>query len=179
MSKITLDTSIVKYFAFYFAAVTLAVLIILYRSNLLRLLLHVRWTILPCGNRIQKLLLEEYRRRHDVIFFAKHSKLDVLRKAVQYVYQNELTSNTLTIVHFYENDQSAVPGLITNVALLDAMYPLLTVNLLLIRSAFSPVAIEQLSHMINVPKNYMFIRCPDTESPVTPAGLEGLRIIMQ
>ncbi|KAH3762855.1 amino acid permease [Pelomyxa schiedti] len=175
------DSEIVKYFTFYFAGVCSVVVFMLYRTNVLRIILHSKLSSIPCGigRVLNRVLLKAYHQRHEVIFLAKSDKLDVLRKAVQYVHDNELTTNSLTVVHFYTDPQLIPPRLVEVVAMLDAMFPTVTVNVLLVKAPFTPASIDRLSATLKVPRNYMFVSCPSDESPMAPTELHGIRIIMR
>lgn len=177
--NISFDSDIVKYFAIYYVVVSIVVLCMLYRKRILRIIINsaflLKFPCIQCCNKIQWHMVQEYHKKHDVVFLVKDSSLDLLRKGVQYVYDNELTSSAMTMVHFY--DVQPPSGLVEITAMLDAMFPRLTINLMLIKGHFCPENIERLSRYIQVPKNYMFMACPDTKSPIAPRELHGIRII--
>eukprot|EP00727_Mastigamoeba_balamuthi_P002840 m51a1_g12553 hypothetical protein (403) ;mRNA; r:906-2281 len=174
VGNVVMDTNIIKYFAAYFVAFAAVVLVLIYRVPLITIILNsgVVGRVPLLGARIQAWLVKSYHKRHQIT-----DRVDVLRKAVQYVYDNELT-NGLTVVHMYESSSDIPLHLVEHVALLDAMFPKLQVNLLVIKGKFCPASVDLLVRTLSVPRNNMFIGCPDTESPIPPSELSGLRIIM-
>lgn len=76
----------------------------------------------------------------------------LLNKAVLYVRQNEQT-HRLTVVHCYEPGSDIQEDLARKVALLDAIYPKLRIDLLLVQGEFGPPMIQWLSKRLAIPQN--------------------------
>jgi hypothetical protein len=51
------------------------------------------------------------------------------------------------------------------------------VNFLRVRAPFGPAVVEHLSRLMKLPKNMMFITCPDSQLRVRIDKLGGLRVI--
>ena len=68
--------------------------------------------------------------------------------------------------------------LLDNVALLDAMYPKLRIDCLVVRgSYFCPAVVSWLSRYLSIPANMMFMAMPDERFPHQFASLGGVRVI--
>ncbi len=140
------------------------------------------------------------------VFFAKDPDMEVLNKAILYVRSNEQTKR-LVVVHVVddvdamdalqaaaagagrvlsadalERDLPPLPAaarrLVANVALLDAAYPKLRVDSLVVRgTAFGPLAVRWVAARLGVGPNLMFMAMPDAFFPHRFAALGGLRVI--
>ena len=140
------------------------------------------------------------------VFFAKDGDLELLNKAITYVRGNEQTTR-LVVVHVVDDVdavaalQAAAAGsgqaldaealarglwplpaearrLAANVALLDAVYPKLRVDSLIVRgTAFGPLAVRWVGAHLGIGANLMFMAMPDAFFPHRFAALGGLRVI--
>ena len=75
-----------------------------------------------------------------------------MNKAVLYVRENEQT-HRMTMVHCYDQESAVPLDLARKVALLDAIYPKLRIDLLTVRGPFGPDMIRWLASYLNIPTN--------------------------
>eukprot|EP01028_Stygiella_incarcerata_P001055 TRINITY_DN11659_c0_g1_i1.p1 TRINITY_DN11659_c0_g1~~TRINITY_DN11659_c0_g1_i1.p1 ORF type:complete len:785 (-),score=157.20 TRINITY_DN11659_c0_g1_i1:138-2216(-) len=123
-----------------------------------------------------------------IIFFTKSGKLSSLNKAILYIRSNEQAFHIL-FVHFCvgEGDDddamncTRVELLRQNVDILNRCYPKLRIDLILIRGVFTPENVQRLSQVLGVPKNFMFIRCPNDrplqDMKIKISDFKGVRVI--
>eukprot|EP01126_Amoeba_proteus_P064976 TRINITY_DN9161_c0_g2_i3.p2 TRINITY_DN9161_c0_g2~~TRINITY_DN9161_c0_g2_i3.p2 ORF type:complete len:114 (-),score=15.92 TRINITY_DN9161_c0_g2_i3:212-553(-) len=109
-------------------------------------------------------------------FFTRRGKLSVLNKALLYIKENEITDK-IKIIHCYERQEDIPPKLVDNVKILDRCYPKARIDLLMVRGKFSPAMVDHLSQVHSLPKNFMFITCPDDRFPNNIAEFGGVRLI--
>ena len=81
------------------------------------------------------------------------------------------------MVNCYEQDGAPPPDLAKHVALLDLMYPKIKITFLSLEAPFGPALVEWLSKELMVPKNSMFITCPDSRFQHELSHISGVRII--
>jgi amino acid transporter len=60
---------------------------------------------------------------------------------------------------------------------LDRLYPKVTVELLIVDAPFCPETLARLSEELKVPRNYMFITCPNDRFPHEIGRFGGLRVV--
>jgi len=147
------------------------------RVSLLRFLLFFLSKIKSCSpvtDRLKKWAHEI--RDMELVFFTRKGDLHVLNKAMMYIRENESTSR-LTVVHAYEDEKDIPSHLKKNVEFLDHLYPKIRVNLFLVRSHFSPGLTDYVAKTLNVPKNYMFMACPNSKFPHNIGEFGGVRLI--
>jgi len=109
-----------------------------------------------------------------VVFFTRKGELTTLNKAVMYVRENESTNN-IVVVHAY-TDQIP-PKVKENVELLDRMYPKIKLDLMIFRGEFNPAFTDFIAHKLKIPKNLMFMACPDDSFPHNIGDFGGIRLI--
>ena len=182
VGNILRNPTVPQYFLLYFGCTVLVVAVMFQRTFMLRVILAATRNILSCvlgchnscmsglENTIQDI------NRSKIVFFTKDADLVTMNKAILYVRQNEQTSRLL-IVHCYTNESPPPEALRGHVMLLDALYPKLRVDLVLVRGEFGPPAINAVCSQFDVPANMMFISCPDAEFPFKLNALGGVRII--
>jgi len=177
VGNIILQLEVLKYFAIYFGFTMLIVITMIARVNLLRFLLFFISKIKACSpatDRLKKWAQEI--RDMELVFFTRAGDLHVLNKAMMYVRENESTSR-LTVVHAYEDENDIPKNLKSNVEFLDHLYPKIRVDLLLVKSKFSPSFTDYVAKTLNVPKNYMFMACPGGKFPHNIGDFGGVRLI--
>jgi amino acid transporter len=111
-----------------------------------------------------------------IIFFTRGDGPANLRRAIEYVLDNEHTNN-LMVVHVYDDEKKIPPGLAEQLRTLDEIFPEIRIDFIAVRGRFGPDLIEKLSGRLNVPKNYMFIGCPGDRFPHNLGDLGGVRLI--
>ncbi|MGE0325457.1 MAG: APC family permease [Polyangiaceae bacterium] len=112
-----------------------------------------------------------------MVFFTRGDGPANLRRAIEYVLDNEHTNN-LKVVHVYQDEAQIPPRLAEQLKALDEIYPEIRIDFIAIKGKFGPDLIEGLSGYLNVPKNYMFIGCPGDRFPHNLADLGGVRLIV-
>jgi amino acid transporter len=137
-----------------------------------------------------------------LVYFCKFGDLTTLNKAVRYVRENEQTA-LLVVVHIVDDSEvvinargdatdfsessvfpdvpplsSDVRLLMSNVAIIDALYPSLRVNCLVVRgTSFGPLAIRWVAQHLGIRTNSMFMAMPDEYFPHRFSSLGGVRVI--
>uniref|UniRef100_A0A6B2L0G0 Amino acid permease/ SLC12A domain-containing protein n=1 Tax=Arcella intermedia TaxID=1963864 RepID=A0A6B2L0G0_9EUKA len=175
--NIALELDVLKYFSIYFGGTMFIVVVMIGRVNILRFSLFFLSKLKSCHPITER--LKKYAksiRSQELIFFTRKGDLHVLNKALMYVRDNE-SSNTLTVVHAYEEEKDIPPNLVRNVEFLDHLYPKIRVNLFLVHGKFSPRTTNYVAKKLNVPKNYMFMACPDGYFPHNIGEFGGVRLI--
>jgi len=99
-----------------------------------------------------------------------------LNKAIIYIIENEITDK-ISIIHFYEDFGSIPANLQKNVEVLDRCYPKLTIDLHVIKGVFSPVMVDWVEKNMDIPKNLMFITCPDEDFNQNIGDFGGIRLV--
>jgi len=177
IGNVVLQPSVLEYFAIYFCATIVIVGIMIGRVSLMRFLLFFLSKVKscnPCTERLKESANEI--RNRELIFYTRKGDIHVLNKAIMYVRDNE-SSNCLTIVHAHETEKDIPSSLKKNVEWLDRLYPKIRVNLLLVRGKFSPRLVESVGKKLGVPKNYMFMACPNSKFPHNIGEFGGVRLI--
>mmetsp|Transcript_25734 Transcript_25734/g.61055 ORF Transcript_25734/g.61055 Transcript_25734/m.61055 type:complete len:685 (-) Transcript_25734:331-2385(-) len=116
-------------------------------------------------------------RSQKVVFFAKNDNLETLTKAVAYVQNNELTK-WLKVIYVYDDlNDPMVKSLAENLRVVDRCFPKVVIDLVLVEGSFNPELVAQVSKRLGVPRNFMFIQCPDENFPYDVADFGGIRLI--
>lgn len=172
-----------KYFSYYFFPAVGIVLFTLYRHHIYNFILIV------AGETMRSLEQTHHRMRerintkvHDlksegIIFFTKGDDVASLNKAMLYVQNNEIT-NRMTIVHILDGMDSPPPRLVSDLKLLDEIYPDMEIELVVRHGKFGPALIQDLSVEFRVPPNYMFVGTPGDHFPHRISDLGGVRVII-
>ncbi len=112
-----------------------------------------------------------------IVFFTRGDGLANLRRAIEYVLDNEHTKN-LKVVHVYSEEKKIPTTLADQLRTLDRVYPEIRIDFIAVQGKFGPGLIDQLSERLGVPKNYMFIGCPGDRFPHNIGDLGGVRLIV-
>jgi hypothetical protein len=183
IGNLVLNPEYVRVFAVYFAVAVAVVGLMFLRVQLLKLLLNIIRSVVAniraysqqINQRIMASINEINSR--EVIYFSRGDNLESLNRAALYVLNNEITNN-LKVVHCYEREEEIAIHLSEHLQTVDRLYPLLRIDLVLVRGKFGPELIERLSKRLGVPKNYMFMGTPGGRFPHNIAELGGVRLIM-
>ncbi len=171
-------------FIAYFVPTLIVLLIMLNRVTIIRAILHA---ISYMSNRFRKMVLLTNMRLHKIenkinsqefVFFTKGDKIDVLRKVMQYVENNEETRK-LKVVHVLQEGENVKKDFLVDLDVLDRAYPEIKIEFESIRNrVFSPELITELSEEWDIPKNFMFISSPSEKFPYSITDLGGVRLII-
>ena len=113
----------------------------------------------------------------EFVFFSKADDISILNKVMIYVQENEITAN-LKIVTVLKEGQEVSEKFLSDLEVLDRMYPDIKINFITRVGKFSPELIDELSLEWNIPKNFMFISVPSNRFPYKISELGGVRLIM-
>lgn len=155
------DYEILAVFALYFVIVALLMSVMFFRQQVLKLVLYFLRKC-DCSQRCQDAVAQQIRQlsSQSIAFFVKKGELSVMNKGVLYVRQNEDCA-CIRVIHVYEDEALIPPNLARNIAILDEEYPKIKIDLVLVPGKFGPDMITYLSKTLEIPKNLMFITCPN------------------
>jgi amino acid transporter len=194
LSNACSDTTALKYFVIYFAAVAFVIFVMLERVGMLKSLLYVSRKFLlysrfgisttssPSDTRklgfvgsvmIAKTI--EKIKKTPVIFFCKVPNLPKVNEAVSYVMKNEHTY-CLRLVHVAAKGVAPPREFEDIVCLFDHIYPSIKIDFVSIPGTFEPAMVEWISQSMSIPTNMMFMRQPATPSMHQVSAL-GVRVI--
>lgn len=170
-------------FLYYFSASVFIVSIMIFRVQLITILLTVLKDIsqrfASDDSRVTRFFIHTLKvvSRRPVVYFSRGDDLGNLNKAMLYVINNE-PSHHIQIVHVYESGTPISDTFKRNLKFLDEAYPDIRIDLLTVQGKFSPDLIRALSGRLRVPVNYMFISTPGDQFPHNIAELGGVRVIV-
>ncbi|QHT71086.1 APC family permease [Rhodocytophaga rosea] len=170
----------------YFIPTVAIVGIMLYRIELLRLILFiVKSSSAPIRKILtNKVLKESHIRRtmreinsQEFVYFTKGDNVVNINKVMQYIIKNEDTHRIKIVA--IENENHKVPEhLAYDIDVLDRAYPEFVVDFIVMKGQFGPRLIDELSLKWNIPKNFMFIGSPGDRFPYQISELGGVRLII-
>ena len=172
-----------KYFLLYFLPTMGVIGFMFVRTRLLRLVLvlieNFAKAISSWSDRWQGRVLTEIDKINSlgIVFFTRGDDVANLNRALLYVRANEETKR-VKIVHVHPSGQAIPERLKSDVLFLDSVYPEIDLEFLTFEGIFSPELVEELSHKLNVPKNYMFLGAPGERFPHNIAEFGGVRLII-
>ena len=171
-----------EFFFIYFAAFSVVVVACIWRIPFLRAMAALASKVSTrlavwIRSRISDI------RHQKVMFFTKTSNAARLNKVISYVVDNEDTTNII-VIHCLGTDPIVdeestrfATSLEDSCAILDNLYPKLTIELVFVNADFSPETLTVLGKELGVEKNFMFITCPSDSFPHDMASFGGLRVI--
>lgn len=188
------DVTALKYFAIYFVAFGVVILIMLERVRILQAFLYISRKMLihyRYGRRGQSVAATargngfigsvliaktiEKIKKTPVIFFCKAANLPKINEAVSYVVRNEQTY-CLRLVHVCAKDTFIPQEFEDIVCLFDHIYPSIKIDFVSITGTFDPAMIEWISTSMDIPTNMMFMRQPANRTIHKVSAL-GVRVI--
>lgn len=179
VSALVGNSRTIPIFFLYLSVLVVLMLCYLYRLGLLRML--GKLVGLTRCNSVSAYIaskVDTIRNQSSCVYFSKTANLCRLNKALRYVRCNE-NANHIRIAHLYESEEDIPRHLIQYAQLLDAIYPMIKVDLVFVRASFGAPAIDFLSKEWNVPPNLMFMTCPASQEPGKRIeDLRGVRVIM-
>jgi amino acid transporter len=182
VGNVLLDPEYVRVFLLYFAGAVAVVALMFFRSKLLTLALKSGKVLyrlpllrrLRAGDAIEAALQEVQCR--SIMFVASEGTADELRAAAAYVSRNEQL-RFLKVVWCYEQDSEIPDGLAKTREEIDREFPLLHLDLLLVRGRLGPPLLAALGRRLAVSPNYIFITAATAASTNDLGSWGGVRII--
>ncbi|KAH8102672.1 amino acid permease-domain-containing protein [Cristinia sonorae] len=180
--NIAIDPSIVGYAATYVVAIVTVFLVTMKKVHIVRwlfwlydqsVLLHNLPGTKTWGDKMTSAVKDM--RRQPVCLLINTDEINRLFHKALYVKQNEETS-CLKLVHFYEEEEGIPSEMEANWKILDEAFPEITIDLVLVRGAFTPSRVAALSHRLQIPTTLMFMSCPGSHFPYVATDF-GTRII--
>lgn len=182
VGNVFLDPEYVRVFAVYFYATVALVAVAFFRSKLLTWGLRTSAALcrLPVlrQSKVQTViasLLQEVQCR-SIIFVASEGTVDELRSAAKYVRRNEQL-RFLKIVWCYRETSEIPAGLAAARDQIDKEFPMLHVDLLLVRGRLRPALLASLARRLDVSPNYIFITAATAAAADDLASWGGVRIV--
>ena len=180
LGNVVLAPNHLLWFFIYFGVVACMMLIMFERIRILKWFLYF---LSQSPQHMQDrfsgvtLLAMDKIRSQKVVFFASNENLEVLSKAVAYIQQNELTK-WVKIVYIYEDlNDPVIRALADNLRVIDRCFPKMVMDLVLVQGQFTPSVVAQISTRLGVPRNFMFMVCPNERFPYDLGDFGGIRII--
>ena len=170
-------------FLYYFIPALAVVMIMLWRVGLLKSVLgivqyHSRWVLQFFGG-ISKAIERKIDQinSQQVVFFTRGDMVDNLRRAVEYVLDNEQTKR-IKVVTVAEDISTISDKIEHDLKVLDEAYPDIDLEFVKLEGTFSPALIDRLSTEWKIPKNLMFIGSHGKKFKYDQASLGGVRLII-
>ncbi|KAJ8517166.1 hypothetical protein ONZ45_g5616 [Pleurotus djamor] len=178
--NIAIDPTTAAYFVPYFAGVLTVFVATDNKARLIRFALwfydqHPSLHIFGLAKKYEVELVKKLiaTKRQPVCILVKDDEISILFRMILYVHKNETTS-CVKLVHFTETEPPS--ELEANARILDEAFPQITVDLVTVHAAFTPVNVAALSHHLGIPQSLMFIGCPGNNCGYTLQDF-GARII--
>ncbi len=181
--NVLLNPSYLLVFFTYFIPAAALVSIMLWRTNLLKILLFVLRSSADILNRYNRRLSRAVLGKIDeinaqgIVFFTRGDSRRNLNEVMLYVRNNEQTKR-LRVVHVYRDEKDIPPRLAHDLSFLNDVYSEIGIEFVAVKGQFGPDLIERLSVMWGIPKNYMFIGSPSGRLPFRLSDLGGVRLIV-
>jgi amino acid transporter len=183
IGNIVLNPPYLGIFIEYLIPTSFIVLFMLYRIQILRLLLKLLEYFIPSKSPIFKNIdrvIQKHIRRinsQEFIFFTNHDDVSTINKAIQYIIKNEHTKR-LKIITVLKPDFFVPPNLKADINVLDRAYPNVHIEFIEEEGHFNPEKIQELSKKYKIPINFMFIGSPSENFPYKIQELGDVRLII-
>ncbi len=170
-------------FLYYFIPSIVFIIIMLNRTELLKLTLKtidaifdpIRKLVIRLDKNIQKTI--DRINSQEFVFFTRGDNVATLNKVMLYVTKNEHTKN-IKIVLVLKKGEKPRKDLAIEIDFLNREYPEIQVEFVIEEGEFTPELIKQLSQKWNIPINFMFIGSPSDKFPYRVEELGGVRLII-
>uniref|UniRef100_UPI00404B676D APC family permease n=2 Tax=Flavobacterium sp. TaxID=239 RepID=UPI00404B676D len=170
-------------FLYYFIPSILFIIVMLNRTQLLKLVLSaidaifnpIRRYIVHLDRNIQKTI--DGINSQEFVFFTKGDSIATLNKVMLYISKNEHTKRIKIVI--VKNEINKVPEkLAEEIDFLDREYPEIDIEFIVEEGNFSPELIRTLSEKWKIPINFMFIGSPSDKFPYRIVEFGGVRLII-
>jgi amino acid transporter len=181
--NIVLNPGYLLVFFTYFIPTATLISIMLWRTNLLKILLFVLRSTADTLNSYNRRISRRVIGKIDdinaqgIVFFTRGDSRRNLNEVMLYVRNNEQTKR-LKVVHVYRDEKDIPPRLAHDLSFLDEVYTEIGIEFVTVKGQFGPDLIERLSVLWDIPKNYMFIGSPTGRLPFRLSDLGGVRLIV-
>lgn len=113
----------------------------------------------------------------EFVYFTKGDNISILNKVMIYVQENEITKK-IKIVTIFKDGNMVSEGFLSDLKVLDRVYPDIEIEYLRIEGVFGPAIIAELSEKWNIPINFMFISSPSNLFSHHISDLGGVRLVI-
>lgn len=113
----------------------------------------------------------------EFVYFTKGDNISVLNRVMMYVQENEITKK-VKIVSILNDTYTLPATFMSDLEVLDRVYPEIKIEFIRMEGAFGPKIIEELSKKWNIPINFMFIGSPSHLFAHEVSELGGVRLII-
>lgn len=113
----------------------------------------------------------------EFVYFTKGDNISVLNKVMIYVQENEITKK-IKIVSIINDSYKLPDNFLSDLEVLDRVYPDIKIEFLRLEGVFGPEIIEELSKKWKIPINFMFIGSPSHQFAHEVSELGGVRLVI-
>lgn len=181
--NIVLHTVYLIVFLKYFVPFIIIIFLLLNRNIILKYMLVVVNNFFTSLKRVAALSRLHINKslkdltEQEFVYFTKGDNISILNKVMIYVQENEITKK-LKIVSVI-NDSYKLPNtFLSDLEVLDRVYPDIKIDFIRIEGVFGPEIIEELSKKWNIPINFMFIGSPSDLFSHHVSDLGGVRLVI-
>jgi len=173
----------VRVFLQYFIPATIIIVVMLGRIAILRAGLFIvrefsSFILTKASNLTERIRLKiDEINSQQLVFFTHFDDIANLNKVLLYIRENEHT-NRLKVVTVVKDSAEVPPQFTENLEFLDEAYPDIDIEFVMLKGAFSPELIQELSEKWKIPTNLMFIGSPGDHFMYGLAELGGVRLII-
>lgn len=166
----------------YFIPTILAVIIMLNRISLLKVLIgFLHYTIRPFTRNFKKfdfIIIRTIKKinSQEFVFFTKGDNIKNLNRVMLYILRNEQTKRVKIVNICDEDEVNSI--LKKDLDYLNRVYPEIKIEFVHLKGKFSPQLIQELSKKWNISPNFMFIGAPSDKFPYHIEELGGVRLII-
>jgi len=179
VGHVLINPTSLSLFLLYVAAVCVVIFTMFERTRLLKLLVYFIQLGPPWLHNLGQqptAALEEIRNQ-PVLFYSKNHNLEVLNKAISYIQRNELSCRIMIGLCVDSVDNPIIPAVVDSLRVLDNCYPKVSFGLVVVLGSFAPGTVRQLSTLLSIPLNFMFLSCPGDRFPHDLGAFGGVRVI--
>ncbi|HNP17213.1 MAG TPA: APC family permease [Fulvivirga sp.] len=183
VGNIILNPTYLGIFIEYLIPTLFVVGFMIYRTQIYKGILIYIKRLTPERQRVLKKFSEYIKREivsinsQQFVFFTNRDNVSTLNKVMQYIIKNENTRR-LKIVAILDKGAHVAPNLISDIKVLDRMYPEISIEFIQEHGVFGPKKIRELSKKWGIPVNFMFIGAPGEDFPYKLQQLGEVRLII-
>ena len=181
--NIVLHTVYLIVFLKYFVPFIMIIFLLLNRNIILKYMLVVVNNFFSTLKRVSALSRLHINKslkdltEQEFVYFTKGDNISVLNRVMMYVQENEITKK-VKIVSILNDTYTLPATFMSDLEVLDRVYPEIKIEFVRMEGAFGPKIIEELSKKWNIPINFMFIGSPSHLFAHEVSELGGVRLII-